>query len=154
MKNKFKYTKIDIPKSEYELISLMINKNVYFLYDSLNYRKLKQKIEDAIENNDKDSIFYGMKDFHIWGMKDFKNLFPDISDEFTIQRVGKLRDISFDPNGNISKFRIGNKRARTFYLGDFGKSVFPITTNYYEINYSVNYPHTKKMCGLPAQRLT
>ena len=137
MKNKFKYIKLDIPKNEYELLKLITKKDVYFLYDSLNHKKLKEKINEAMKNSDINNPLYFGKEFKIFGLQDFAMYFPELYHEFKMERVGKLREITFDSNGRVNKIRIGNKRARTFYLEDFGQSVFPIITNYYEINYSI-----------------
>ena len=54
----------------------------------------------------------------------------DISDElkekYKIEKIGKLRQIHFNPNGEMFRFKIGNKYAKTYHPDDFGKTVFPI----------------------------
>lgn len=58
MKNRFEYVKLDIPKNEYELLGLIAKRDVYFLYHSLDYRKLKREIDNVGENGIKPNTKY------------------------------------------------------------------------------------------------
>ncbi|MBE9489001.1 MAG: hypothetical protein IMY67_01785 [Bacteroidetes bacterium] len=50
----------------------------------------------------------------------------DLKLKHRIEKVGKIRQIHFSPNGNAFRFKIGAKYAKTFYPKDFGINVFPV----------------------------
>lgn len=50
----------------------------------------------------------------------------ELKEKYKVEKIGKIREIQFAPNGKVYRFKIGNKYAKTFYVGDFGVTVFPI----------------------------
>lgn len=51
-----------------------------------------------------------------------------LKEKHLVWREGKLRSVDFNPNGDIYRCKIGThiKFAKTFFLEDFGESVFPL----------------------------
>ena len=50
----------------------------------------------------------------------------ELKEKYKLTRIGKLREIHFNPNGEMWRFKIGNKYAKTYYCEDFGIKVRPI----------------------------
>lgn len=60
---------------------------------------------------------------------------PDeLKEKYKTEKIGKLRQIHFNPKGEMYRFKIGAKYAKTYYADDFGKTVFPILENQNKIN--------------------
>lgn len=56
----------------------------------------------------------------------YSNNIPNkIKQNHIVWRTGKIRSVSFNPQGKMYKFIIGNKINKTFYLNDFGVRVKP-----------------------------
>lgn len=110
--------------SNNELLNILVSgcKFKYFSYDH------KKALEEYNTNDEfsEDRIYFPNPD--CWDMPN------KLKEKFKVERIGKLRKIYFAPNGNIQKFEIGAKYAKTFTLNDIGVSVFPLT----EINYSIS----------------
>jgi hypothetical protein len=51
----------------------------------------------------------------------------ELQEKYKVERIGKLREIHFAPDGKAFRFRIGNKYTKSFSKNDFGHKVFPIT---------------------------
>jgi len=52
---------------------------------------------------------------------------PDkIKKNHLVWRIGKLRQVYFNPQGEMWRFKIGNKFIKNFYLEDFGVTVKPM----------------------------
>ena len=47
-----------------------------------------------------------------------------LKDKYSVDRIGKLREVHFAPNGKAFRFKIGARYAKTFYIEDFGVKVF------------------------------
>lgn len=50
----------------------------------------------------------------------------EIKNKFKMFRIGKLRQVEFSPIGTMWRFKIGAKRAKTYFKDDFGVTVKPI----------------------------
>jgi hypothetical protein len=56
----------------------------------------------------------------------FQYIPPEVKKNHIIWRSGKLRVMNFDNNGLIKRIYIGNKRAKCFFLSEFGITFKPI----------------------------
>jgi|SRR5690606_9709462 len=50
----------------------------------------------------------------------------ELKEKHKVERIGKIRAIFFSPSGSVFRVKIGNKYPKSFYLDDFGKTVFPL----------------------------
>ena len=63
-------------------------------------------------------------DRYICSNPDSYSMPQKLKDKYLVERMGKLREIHFSPDGKAFKFKIGNKYAKSFRLEDFGVKVF------------------------------
>jgi hypothetical protein len=56
----------------------------------------------------------------------FYEISEELKEKYKVTRIGKLRNISFTPDGHICKMLIGNKRAKCFFQYNMGVDVKPI----------------------------
>lgn len=96
---------------------------VEYQYESYDHKMAVEELKQIETSGG--NIPYGMNNlfefpYDCFGIPD------DIKQNHIVWRRGKLREISFNPRGEIFKVRIGNRRSKTFYLSDFGIRVKPI----------------------------
>ena len=100
----------------YYIIKELVLSGCKFLYESYNYK-------EAVEELRNTQTFQYNYNFDF--CKD--EFIPDnIKQHHIVWRKGKLRKIHFNNNGEIFKLYIGNKRAKCFYLSEFGRTYKPI----------------------------
>ena len=92
-------------------------KFLYYSYDHkkamVDYKELDKWKPDFRMNPNPDS--YSMPD--------------ELKEKYKVERIGKLRQINFAPNGKAWRFKIGNKYAKSYSIESFGSVVFPIVNN-------------------------
>lgn len=106
----------------YELIKELIFNKVRWYYESYDFHAALVEYESlrgnqCVKLQNTSTLHSG-------------NIIPPMLDEIKknhiIWRIGKIREISFNPYGEIKKCRIGNKFYKTFHLHDFGVTVKPM----------------------------
>jgi hypothetical protein len=93
----------------YELIKEFVFQGVRFSYESYDHKAAVAELKKA---NTKYEDFYGVPD--------------EIKLNHIVWRTGKLRLVYFDKNGEMCRFKIGQRWAKNFYLPDFGVRVKPM----------------------------
>ncbi len=99
-----------------EEIKNIILSGCKFRYDSYDH---KSAFAEYKEKYDKDPF---LSSLHPQDMP------QELKDKYKIERVGKLREVHFTPNGHMWRFKIGNRYSKSFYASDFGVVVHPITS--------------------------
>lgn len=103
----------------YKAIKDCIFLGVKYKYESFDYVKALNEYNDYLHASGQIKI----NDYVTYSAIDI----PDnIKENCIVWRIGKIREINFDPEGKMWKFYIGNKRAKRFFCSDFGVKVFPI----------------------------
>jgi hypothetical protein len=106
----------------YEYIVNLIVSGVKFKYLSYDHRAAVEELKGNPSN-----LNVGHLGNHMFSPPEEHWIIPDeIKQNHLVWRTGKIRDVSFNPNGKMFKFRIGARRAKAFYLSDFGVNVKPI----------------------------
>ena len=101
----------------YHLIAEFILNGVKWSYESYDYHKAKK---DLIEN---DQHYYDS----MWFTAIDHFAIPDrYKQKYKVWRIGKIRSVFFNPDGDMWRFKIGCRYAKNFYLSDFGVKVKPI----------------------------
>lgn len=100
----------------FELLNI-ITSGCLFRYYSYNHKEALKEYH----SDDK----YSIVRIHIPHPNCF--FMPDeLKEKYKVEKIGKLREIRFAPNGRACHFKIGAKYSKTFFLDDFYKNVFPI----------------------------
>ena len=107
---------------------------------AMSYKKLLSVIVSGCKfkyysyDHKKALVEYRSSDKYIVDRKYYAN--PDswdmplaLKEKYKVEKIGKLREITFSPNGKACRFRIGNKYYKSFYIEDFGLEVFPLISN-------------------------
>jgi hypothetical protein len=110
---------MEINYSELEYIELMsiIISGCKFKYFSYDHKK-------AIEEYKLDDKFIDMRK-HIPNPQSY-DMPDELKEKYKVERIGKLRQINFSPDGKAYSFKIGAKYSKTYGLDDFGMNVFPM----------------------------
>ena len=94
-----------------------------FKYASYDFKKAYEEFKNTLPDDTLDIFPYSEKE----KMKLAGEYMPkELKEKYRIWKVGKLRQIEFNPNGQAWRFRIGARYARSFYRSDFGVEVFPL----------------------------
>jgi len=93
----------------YELIKDFVFHGVRWSYESYDHKA-------AMEELNKASSHYNT----LFGVPDV------LKQKHAVWRTGKLRLVYFDKNGQMCRFKIGQRWAKNFYLDDFGVRVKPM----------------------------
>jgi hypothetical protein len=104
----------------YEQLVKFIASGVKFKYVSYDHRAAVEEIKTSGVNIIFDARNYFEKIDSCYAIPD------NIKQKHAVWRTGKVRMIKFSPNGIMWKFYIGARRAKAFYLNDFGIEVKPI----------------------------
>lgn len=107
----------------YQALKELILSGVRFSYESYDHKKAMEEIEQIKKSGN--PISYQQKN-----MFQFANCSYGVPDEIKanhiIWRTGKLRLVYFDKNGQMCRFKIGQRYFKNFYLEDFGVRVKPM----------------------------
>jgi hypothetical protein len=95
-----------------DLASMLLS-GCYIEYKSYDHYKAVIDFEKTFNGKD--------HHFNCWDIPD------EIKEKHVVWRLGKLREIHFLPNGEMWRFKIGAKYAKTFYVEDAGVN-FKVTT--------------------------
>lgn len=103
-------------KSYFKLLNTIISgcKFKYFSYDH------KEALEEYKTSDEYKVIRKYIRNPNSHDMPD------DLKEKYRTERVGKLRSVHFNPSGRAFRFKIGARYAKTYYIEDFGVSVFPL----------------------------
>ena len=106
----------------YELIVKFIISGIKFKYLSYDHHAAVEELNNSSNNT---NIGYLGNNMFTISVRDWT--IPDeVKQNNIVWRTGKIRKIHFNPDGKMWKFYIGAKRAKGFYLDDFGVNVKPI----------------------------
>ncbi len=106
--------------SNQELIKI-VTSGCKFKYYSYDHKKAIQEYKQVKDVKLKEGDYgYSMPNPNCYDMP------KELKDKYLIEKIGKLREIHFAPNGNAWRFKIGSKYAKSFKVEDFGVNVFPI----------------------------
>lgn len=86
----------------------------YYSYDH------KKALNDYLTLDEYSKVRVFIKNPNCWFMPE------ELKEKYKIEKIGSLREIHFSPNGEMWRFKIGNKYAKTFFCKDFNNTVFPI----------------------------
>jgi hypothetical protein len=101
---------------EIEVIKSFILTGCKYQYTSFDYKKAYSEFKEDYEKAGS-SLLYKPNSWDI----------PiEYKLKYKVMRIGKLRRIGFNPNGELNWFLIGNKFNKRFYCKDFGTEVKPI----------------------------
>jgi hypothetical protein len=107
----------------YQAIQEFVVNGIKFSYESYDHKKAMEEIRE-LERQGK-PIPYGMKNFF-----EFVNSCFGIPDEIKqnhiVWRTGKLREVYFNSDGKMYRFKIGHHWYKNFYIDDFGVKVKPM----------------------------
>ena len=107
----------------YEAIKEVVFEGCKFSYESYDHKKAIAEIEQIKATGG--NVPYQMKNMFesvnsSWGVPDC------IKQNHVVWRTGKLRLVYFDKNGQMCRFKIGQRYYKNFYLEDFGVKVKPL----------------------------
>lgn len=100
---------------EYKKLLHKIVSGCKFRYTSYDHKKAIEEYHTS----DKYEI-----DREIYRNPDSYDMPQALKDKYSVDRIGKLREVHFAPNGKAFRFKIGARYAKTFYIEDFGVNVF------------------------------
>jgi len=101
----------------YELIKEFVFDGVKWSYESYDHKAATEELKNR--NNGFDALF---------GVPD------NIKKKYAVWRIGKLRMVYFDRDGQMCRFKIGQRWAKNFYLQDFGVIVKPMIFKSDDVN--------------------
>lgn len=106
----------------YKFIAEFIISGVKFKYLSYDHHAAVEELKNNPNNTNIDYLGNQM-----FAPSESDWIIPDeVKQNHLIWRTGKIRSVSFNPQGQMWKFLIGARRAKSFYLSDFGVNVKPI----------------------------
>jgi len=107
----------------YLILKELVLAGVRFSYESYDHKKAMEEIEQITRSGK--AIQYQPKN-----MFQFANTSYGVPDEIKLNhivwRTGKLRLVFFDKDGQMCRFKIGQRYYKNFYLEDFGVRVKPM----------------------------
>jgi len=107
----------------YQLLKELILSGVRFSYESYDHKKALEEIEQ-IKASGLNGLYLANNLF------EFPNScfgIPDsIKQNHIVWRTGKLRLVFFNKDGQMCRFKIGQRWYKNFYLEDFGIRVKPM----------------------------
>ena len=101
----------------YEEVINSINNGGRFLYYSYDHKKALEEYRTSDEF-EKQRAYISAPQCYSMPEK--------LKEKHRVEKHGKIREVHYNPKGKAWKFKIGNKYPKTFYLKDFGVSVFPL----------------------------
>lgn len=100
----------------YTLLCVVVS-GCKFKYMSYDHKKA---MEEYNYSKEYEEVRKWVKNPKSWDMP------QELKDKYKVERVGKLRRIDFNPDGEPWRFYIGNKYAKSYRVEDFGVEVFPL----------------------------
>jgi len=104
----------------YQALLKIVTEGCRFSYESYDHLKAYQEVKALGVN----VVYQANNYFEVfdscYGIPDY------IKQKHLVWRTGKLRSIKFSPDGKMFKFYIGARRAKVFFLDDFGIKVKPM----------------------------
>lgn len=108
--------------SNRQLLDIVVSGCV-FAYNSYDHAKAE---EEFIGNDGYNQDIEALSIFGNGGVVSCYDLPDELKEKHKVWRIGKIRQISFAPNGEATKFIIGARYFKTYYMDDFGVNVFPL----------------------------
>jgi hypothetical protein len=103
----------------YELLKELVMNGVRFQYESYDHKKAVEEM--------KNTPALATTVMHSLGVPNDFWIIPDeVKQNHIIWRTGKLREVYFDKDGQMCRFKIGQRWYKNFYLDDFGLKVKPM----------------------------
>lgn len=100
-----------------ELIKIILS-GCKFMYYSYDHKKALAEYKDQY-----------ITDYKILPNPNCWDMPKELKEKYKIEKIGRLRQIDFAPNGQAWRFKIGCKYSKTFYVEDFGVNIFPLNSN-------------------------
>ena len=113
-------SKAEIKAMPYDTLLCVVISGCKFMYFSYDHKKAMVDYRELEK---------WKPDFRMNPMPDSHSMPNELKEKYKVERIGKLREIHFAPNGKAWRFKIGNKYAKSFSIDSFGISVFPIVNN-------------------------
>jgi len=107
----------------YNAIKEVVFEGCKFSYESYDHKKAMEEIE-MIKATGGNVPYLAKNYFEL--MNSCYGVPDSIKKNHIVWRTGKLRQIYFDKNGQMCRFKIGQRWYKNFYLKDFGVSVKPM----------------------------
>ena len=100
---------------EYKKLLHKIVSGCKFRYTSYDHKKAIEEYRTSDKYEIDREIYCNPESYHM----------PQaLKDKYSVDRIGKLREVHFAPNGKAFRFKIGARYTKTFYIEDFGVKVF------------------------------
>lgn len=104
----------------YNIISELVISGCKFKYESYKH---KEALEDYQKSQNQQNSSNYLNEL-------FRNSSWSVPDEYKLKhltwRIGKIREIHFNKECKMWRFKVGNKYYKTFYISDFGVRFKPI----------------------------
>lgn len=108
---------IDCTTMPYDVLLGIIVSGCKFKYYSYDHKKALQEYRTS---DDYKEVRKWVPNPSCWEIP------QKLKEKYRVEKIGKLREVHFDPTGKAYRFKIGARYAKTYRLKDFGVNVFPL----------------------------